>query len=257
MSMQLQPNRSDVIEAYWIPGCTSCLRMKEFLEKNGVTYEPVNLEDYPERGERLKATGLLLPVVVIGDRAVSGLDLKAVAEFVGIDYDAPTMLPPIDLKRKYLLISATLCRLVAQMSPQQLEYKSPDRDRTLAALAAHVGTIMRAFLDAFDAEAYDATLEAPPEELRTKEAIVGWAKETEAMFERWWERIGHDDPLDRVIETYWGHHTMHEVLERAVWHPAQHTRQVALFMERIGLEPDGALTPSDLEGLPLPERIHA
>ena len=35
-----------VIKAYWQPGCTSCLRMKEFLTKHGVTFVSVNvLED--------------------------------------------------------------------------------------------------------------------------------------------------------------------------------------------------------------------
>jgi hypothetical protein len=34
------------IKAYWQPGCTSCLRMKEFLAKHGVPFISVNvLED--------------------------------------------------------------------------------------------------------------------------------------------------------------------------------------------------------------------
>src|SRR5947207_13476204 len=36
----------DVIKAYWQTGCTSCLRMKEFLTKHGVLFVSVNvLED--------------------------------------------------------------------------------------------------------------------------------------------------------------------------------------------------------------------
>ena len=46
---------NDVIKAYWQPGCTSCLRMKEFLTKHGVPFESVNvLEDqqgFAELGE--------------------------------------------------------------------------------------------------------------------------------------------------------------------------------------------------------------
>ena len=35
-----------LIKAYWQPGCTSCLRMKEFLTKHGVPFVSVNvLED--------------------------------------------------------------------------------------------------------------------------------------------------------------------------------------------------------------------
>ena len=51
------PHASDdgsAIRAYWQPGCTSCLRMKEFLAKHGVPFVSVNvLEDKdagPARG---------------------------------------------------------------------------------------------------------------------------------------------------------------------------------------------------------------
>ena len=37
---------ASVIKAYWQPGCTSCLRMKEFLTKHGVSFVSINvLED--------------------------------------------------------------------------------------------------------------------------------------------------------------------------------------------------------------------
>ena len=42
---QSSPEAS-VIKAYWQPGCTSCLRMKEFLTEHGVPFASVNvLED--------------------------------------------------------------------------------------------------------------------------------------------------------------------------------------------------------------------
>src|SRR6185295_2678460 len=41
-----QPTAQTPIKAYWQPGCTSCLRMKEFLTKHGVPFVSVNvLED--------------------------------------------------------------------------------------------------------------------------------------------------------------------------------------------------------------------
>ena len=35
------------ITAYWQPGCTSCLRMKEFLTKHGVSREAAG-DELPE-----------------------------------------------------------------------------------------------------------------------------------------------------------------------------------------------------------------
>ena len=34
---------AEPIKAYWQPGCTSCLRMKEFLTKHGVPFVSVNV----------------------------------------------------------------------------------------------------------------------------------------------------------------------------------------------------------------------
>jgi len=36
--MPQSPSEASVIKAYWQPGCTSCLRMKEFLTKHGVPF---------------------------------------------------------------------------------------------------------------------------------------------------------------------------------------------------------------------------
>jgi hypothetical protein len=49
-------------------------------------------------------------------------------------------------------------------------------------------------------------------------------------------------------------HPVHVVLERTVWHPAQHTRQLMLILESLGIAPERPLTPADLAGLPLPEK---
>ena len=45
------------------------------------------------------------------------------------------------------------------------------------------------------------------------------------------------------------------VFERVTWHSAQHCRQMVAVLERMGIQPDGPLTASDLAGLPLPERL--
>lgn len=197
--------------------------MKEFLEKSGVPYESVNLAEVPDRGQTLRHFGLSVPALVVGDRAVPGLDLKGIADLIGIEYDPPEIPSPAEPKDKYALAAAAaLCRLVAQISPEQLEYGSPDRDRTLA---GHAGTIMRAFVYAYEHDVYPHVLDGePPEGVETQEELIAWAEETESMLDAWWQKVGYDDPLDRVVETQWGHRTLHEVLERAVWHPAQHTR---------------------------------
>jgi hypothetical protein len=48
---------------------------------------------------------------------------------------------------------------------------------------------------------------------------------------------------------------MHVLFERCTWHSAQHVRQLIHLLERFNVEPDRRLTPEDLAGLPLPERL--
>ena len=77
------------------------------------------------------------------------------------------------------------------------------------------------------------------------------------MFRAWWDADGCDDSLDAVIATpWWGHRTLHEVLEREVWHTAQHTRQLMMALELLGTEPAQPLTDADFAGLQLPEGVH-
>ena len=57
------------------------------------------------------------------------------------------------------------------------------------------------------------------------------------------------------VETLHGVSNRHRVLERCTWHAAQHARQLAFMLERLGVEPDRPLTSTDLEGLPLPVSV--
>ena len=45
---------SERVRVFWQPGCTSCLRTKEFLTKNGVDYESINVHGNPQGMEALR-----------------------------------------------------------------------------------------------------------------------------------------------------------------------------------------------------------
>ncbi len=63
------PIRDDAIRVYWQPGCTSCLRTKEFLSKNGVPFLSRNVLADDSAFEELKRFGLRqVPIATKGDR---------------------------------------------------------------------------------------------------------------------------------------------------------------------------------------------
>jgi glutaredoxin len=257
MTGNAEPTPTRTIEVYWVPGCSSCLRMKEFIERTGFEFESINLADAPDRMVKLDRIGVSAPAVAVGDRGVQGLDLIGIAELIGYDYDPPEMLSPAALKAKYDNVIAALIRFTGQLTDEQLDYRSPDNNRSLRFLVAHAGSIMRYFVEACDQERFDNS-GRPPAGLSTTGTcaeLQAFGADTAGLLSAWWETYGFDDPFDRVLETSWGHRTLHEVFERAVWHTAQHTRQMMDWMETLGLSPIDPLTGEDLAGLPLPERL--
>jgi hypothetical protein len=73
-------------------------------------------------------------------------------------------------------------------------------------------------------------------------------------YEAWWRDLD-DRKLEKTLQTYYGDTGAHRVFERCTWHSAQHSRQLVAVLERMGIAPNNPLTPADLAGLPLPERL--
>ncbi len=259
MSDTVVGERAEAIEAYWMPGCSSCLRMKEFLERSGKPWTSINLAEHPDAVERLQPYGVGAPAVRVGDRAVQGLDLVGIAELIGWDeYDPPVMLSPVELDAKFRIVIDALARFSAQLDDEAVAYRAPENNRAIRFLIAHAASIMRYGVRAYDLEAFD-NRGAPPRPLAdtgTAAELRAYVEESTEVYARWWDEWGFDDPFDRVLETAWGHRTFHEVFERCVWHTAQHVRQLQEWMRgALGLEPDRPLTAEDLAGLPIPDRI--
>jgi glutaredoxin len=265
-------NETPEVTAYWVPGCSSCLRMKEFLEKHDIAFEAVNLAEQPDRYPEVQALGLSAPAVIKGDRGVPGMDLTRIAALVGFDYDPPAIAPPAELVERYAVVNAALRRLTAQFPEGRLDYKSPDRDRSMRELISHAASAIQEFLHATEVDeyvygnkhgdngAFNARFAVGGELGRTGtvEELLVYIDQMQRDLTAWWEEWGFDDPLDRIVSAPFGHVTLHEILERGVWHAAQHTRQVQYFLhDRLGVEVVAPLTDADLAGLPLPEGIHA
>jgi len=98
---------------------------------------------------------------------------------------------------------------------------------------------------------YERIMEAPGAAIRSGEDLARFGEGVLARMRDWW-RDCPDRSCSKPMETYFGRHSMHVVLERTVWHPTQHTRQLMLILESIGIAPERPLGAADLAGLPLP-----
>ena len=69
------------VKVYWQPGCSSCLKTKEFLKDNGIPFKSVNVLEDKTGFEDLQRFGVkMVPIVAKGDAWANGAVFRDVAE---------------------------------------------------------------------------------------------------------------------------------------------------------------------------------
>lgn len=247
---------SNELQVYWAPGCSSCLRTKEFMSQHGLEFQSINIVEHPEALEDLARIGFRsVPVVRRGDKAVFCQDLQDVADFVGVPLAKSELCAQDFISRIDLILQATT-RFVEQLSEEQLAGHFPGRDRPYRDLAYHIYMVVQGFLDSVEGGSLEmeAFLRTAPEGMTRGDQIATAGEEVRKSLILWWHT--HKHALPASVKTYYGERTMLSVLERTTWHAAQHCRQLQAVVENCGIEPDGALGDRELGGLSLPENIY-
>jgi glutaredoxin len=240
---------------YWQPGCTSCLKVKEFLRGHGIGFDSVNVREVDGAVEALAKLGARsVPVVARDDRFVHGQDLDAVAAFVGVAVNRERLAVPVLVSRLLALLDST-ARLAEQLPAEALAERLPGRERTHLDLAYHVPQVVVAFLDAAlgGRLTYEHFQRKPPEHVRTGADVAALTRSVSQALAVWWG--ANQSRLPGTLDTYYGEQPLHAVLERTTWHVAQHARQLERLLELRGITPDPRLAPSLLTGLPLPDDV--
>ncbi|MGH8765229.1 MAG: glutaredoxin domain-containing protein [Burkholderiales bacterium] len=248
---------AEKVRVFWQPGCTSCLRTKEFLTRNGVDYESINVHGSAAGMEELRKLGARsVPIVARGGEFVFAQTLTDVIKFLGLDVRQQERLSPEALMLKLDLVLTAAARYIRQIPAAELEKPFRNRNRPIRVLAHHVFRIVEGFLDSMDDGkllTYERIMQDMPPSMKTGEEIARHGESVLARAQRWWAAYP-DKSCQRPMEAYFGTHPVHVVLERTVWHPAQHVRQLMLILESLGIAPERPLSAADLAGLPLPEK---
>jgi glutaredoxin/uncharacterized damage-inducible protein DinB len=246
------------LKVYWRPGCSSCVKVKEFLAQLGVPYESIDVAARPEAMEELRALGVkTVPVVARGRDYVFAQALEDVSRFVGKQVEI-TRMSPEELIRKWLHVLRAAQRHILQLPAARLHERAVEsRDRSIRDLAYHVYQVPDAFMQALENGVEDLTAvynAPPPANVVGVREIQKYAADVTARLEAWWRGL-RDKSCGQTVKTYYGVRPLHELLERCTWHSAQHARQIIAVLERLGIEPDGRLTAADYAGLPMPKGL--
>jgi glutaredoxin len=252
-------SQDQIVKAYWQPGCTSCLRMKEFLAKHGVPFVSVNVLEDPDGFAELAALGIRsVPIVRRGNDWANGQVLRDVARVAGIAWGGAKVLPPAELAGRLVTIQTAAQELFAQVPDDKLGQMLPNRPRTYAQLAYHIFNIADAFLEhevqglPLQEGAYNRV---PPPEMDSKAKILGYGQDVLARFEGWWNGPGQAADFAQPANVYYGQVTLHDFLERTTWHSGQHVRQLMMVLDTLGIEPARRLGSETFAGLPMPEKV--
>src|ERR1700682_1883653 len=259
MNANATTGNDELLKVYWQPGCSSCLRTKEFLTKHGVPFASINVLADREAFDDLARIGVRrVPIVRRGDDWVDGQVLKDLARLGGTGWDAPTLGRPGDLVAQANTVFACAQRLLSTIPENQLDALLPDRPRSYRQLAAPIFQIIEVFLDLVEhgrRVEYASYNQDLPAHATSGEELVRFGKDVQERFNAWWQRSGPSTDVATRADVYYGVQTLHEFLERPVWHAAQHTRQLQLVVEKLGLTPNPPLTAADLAGLPVPDNV--
>ena len=245
----------ETLRVYWRPGCSSCVKVKEFLSSLGVEYESINVSARPEAMDELRELGVrTVPVVARGREYVFAQELADVSRFIGTQVDF-RRLDAAALMDKWFRILGAAQRQAAQLPREQLAERATEgRDRSIRDLACHIYQVPEAFLEAVENGVQDLTAvynAPPPAQVKTPEDIRAFGSRITKRLEDWWTAQS-DKTCRGTLKTYYGVQPLHHVLERCTWHSAQHARQIQAVLLKLGVEPAAALGEKDYAGLPMP-----
>ncbi len=251
--------QASIIKAYWQPGCTSCLRMKEFLTRHGVPFDSVNVLEDKQALAELETLGIRsVPIIRRGNDWANGQVLRDVARVAGIAWGGAKVLPVPELAARLIEIQTTAQRLFAQIPDDKLGRMLPRRPRSYAQLAYHIFNIADAFLEhevqglPLKEGAYSRV---PPPEMNTKAKILTYGQDVLRRFRAWWSGAEQTTDFSRKAHVYYGDVTLQDYLERTTWHSGQHVRQLVMVLGMLGIEPDRPPTRETFAGLPMPDKV--
>ena len=198
-----------------------------------------------------------VPVVARDGKFVYAQVIKDVVDFLGLKEQTGPLLSALELGARGRVVLDSALRLTRQMPDTALERQLPNRPRSWRVLLHHVFQIWAAFLESDThrhAMTYEEMVAEPPAAMLTTASIAAFGEAVSHDFDAWWARA-RAESFAGAVTAYFGTTTRHELLERTVWHSAQHARQVASLLEQLGIAPERPLAAADVQGLPLTEKI--
>lgn len=215
----------------------------------------MNVLEDPAGLAELQALGVRsLPVLSRGSNFIFGQSTREIVAFLGLQEESGPQLSPAQLQARLDKFMTAAITLLPLMPSDRLDTNVPGRPRSYRALAYHLFRVVAAFLDAERGTSLEqAAFREEPAPDAGMDSIAAYGTSVQQRFRTWWAR--GDTRAHRVLPTYYGPQTLHELLERTTWHSGQHVRQWMMLLEREGISHQRPLGEADFARLPMPQNV--
>ena len=183
-----------------------------------------------------------------------GQSTREIVAFLGLQEKSGPELPPAELYARLDKFMSAAIGLLPLMPYEKLHVHVPGRPRSYRALAFHLFRVVTAFLDAEQGTPLvQAAFREEPAADADMASVAAYGAAVRERLRDWWAH--GDTSATRMLPTYYGAQSLHELLERTTWHSGQHVRQWMMLLEREGMSHDRPLREADFERLPMPRNV--
>ena len=215
----------------------------------------MNVLEDPAGLAELQALGVRsVPVLSRGTKFIFGQSTREIVAFLGLQEKSGPELTPAELYARLDKFLTAAIGLLPLMPNEKLHVHVPGRPRSYRALAFHLFRVVAAFLDAEQGTPLvQAAFREEPASNADMASVAAYGAAVQERFRNWW--IHGNTDAARMLSTYYGDQSLHELLERTTWHSGQHVRQWMMLLEREGVSHDRPLREADFARLPMPSNV--
>lgn len=215
------------------------------------------MEDAAGRAELQRIGARSVPVLSRGDKFVFAQNIAQVVEFLKLDERTGPVLSPAQLVERMLRFIDAALAIVPLMPDDRLDTEVPNRPRKYRAVAHHMFRICEAFVEVAGGTFFTHGLPtdvARPEDIAGTAGLAAYGRRVRDKVAQWRQQTA-DKSAQQIVQTYYGPQKLHDVLERATWHIAQHDRQWMMLLDMAGIAFERPLGDKDFADLPMPKQV--
>ena len=189
---------------------------------------------------------------------IIGFNRPALGEALGLDGSFGAQQDAEWMVGKFETVLLAAIRATRQIRAGLLDWKTPDRDRTLRQFTFHIFDRLNVTLDAYEKGSFteEDAGRYVTEALKYQSAldIAKFGEEVLARV-RSFMSGAPSEILQKPVSTYMGLMPLQQLMDLGLGHSVHHLKQLYFYMKQIDLVPENPLNQQDFDGVAVPTEL--